>query len=701
MMGSARQYVHSRKPEDPHLHDNMAVDRHSPPVPGYIAAQSPHTAQSYLAHSITASGQTTMTPPVQVVPLRKPSITLPSRDRVSISALLQPPPPRMMSVPNQVICCDSLPPQQHVQQYVHNWPQSHVPHPMLPYGPPSVMPMARSFQSDPVRYDQVTAISRSFAPAPHLRAIAYPQPYSANRPSSVPPSSLPQKWDNPPPFRSYSSPTSHTTTGPLTGAHPHNQGKTLNQMGTTETKGLPDRGVGKIDLGLTRMTALMACLPPLRVPAIHIAGTNGKGSVSAILESCLRQAGLRTARYNSPHLIEPRDAIRIGGTPPSQQAYEEAMHHVTQQSASRRIDATTFEIATAAAFLLINQSDADVMLIECGMGGAKDATNVIPNEIKLASALTSVGLDHTAFLGDTIAAITEEKSKIAPPNGLSFVAPQRYPDVNEVASRVAAGRNATTITALSSVRVEDLDSASPSLSPAVTSTLVKTTLPGFASDNMELVTKLNLPGDHQLDNLSLALTLLHTLSHDGRAKRIQPKLAQISPEALKRGVEATRWAGRCSWIQWKDSTGEDRSILVDGAHNSDSAASLRSYIDSLEPSSPVTFVLSLSESKGKSIESVLTPLLRSGDRLAVVDFTTPVQGMPWIKSVPQEAVKIAAQAIVGDSGVYVEDGMGPEAVQKALQWATRRLDGEEPGLVVVCGSLYLVADVYRLIGGYQ
>ena len=178
-------------------------------------------------------------------------------------------------------------------------------------------------------------------------------------------------------------------------------------------------GLGEIDLGLLRMQILISAFPPLLVPAIHLAGTNGKGSVSALLESCFLSAGFRVARYNSPHLLEPRDALRIDGLPPTEGQWEEAVRIVKEIDKERKVGATVFEITTAAAYWLIYntttwcKAGVDVMIIECGMGGARDATNVIRADTVLASALTSVGLDHTAFLGETVEEITKEKASIA------------------------------------------------------------------------------------------------------------------------------------------------------------------------------------------------------------------------------------------------------------------------------------------------
>ncbi|KAL1410221.1 hypothetical protein Q8F55_004226 [Vanrija albida] len=461
-------------------------------------------------------------------------------------------------------------------------------------------------------------------------------------------------------------------------------------------------GVGKIDLGLDRMTALMAGLPPLTTPAIHLTGTNGKGSVSAILESCLRSAGLRTARYNSPHLLEPRDAVRINGAPPSAEEYTAAVAHVQKVSDSRGLQATMFEIGTAAAFLLANtaQPPADVMIIECGMGGARDATNVMPPSITLASALSSVGLDHTAMLGNTIAAIAREKSSIVVEGGLLVVAPHLHPDALATAKQVAHERRAVVIESAPTTTVAPAGTLALSPFKEPTAATVRTPLAGSPAKAID--THLSLPGNHQLDNLSLALTILDVLRHDRRCLKVQPKLGGLTDERIQNGVQSTRWSGRCSWLKCTDpATGQEIPVLVDGAHNGDSAATLRSYIDSLgvSPDRARTFVLSLSSSPGKTPESVLSPLLRPGDRVALVDFTTPVEGMPWVRPVERGEAHAAASGLVGPTGsVQSIAGSGLAAVADALRWSVSDWSEQGPGLIVVCGSLYLVADAYRLTG---
>ncbi|KAL7420708.1 hypothetical protein Q5752_004659 [Cryptotrichosporon argae] len=464
-------------------------------------------------------------------------------------------------------------------------------------------------------------------------------------------------------------------------------------------------GVGTIDLGLDRMLQLMVLFPPLRVPAIHLAGTNGKGSVSAILESCLRAAGLRTARYNSPHLVEPRDALRIDGVPPAAATYAHALERVQHAARSSGLEPTTFEIATAAAYLLFNEAQVDVMIIECGMGGARDATNVIPPDLVLAAGLTAIGLDHTDFLGPTITDITAEKVGIVPSGCNLVVAPNQHPDAVTTAVAIATQRGFRVIEALpgASRRTSSAVTLQPFSPPAPT--LVSTPLPlAFNSPSISsgvqpsIETELHLPGAHQIDNLSLAVTLLHVIRYDQRALSVQPKLAALSDVAIKQGVAAAKWEGRCSWLQWRLSETQSLPVLVDGAHNADSAARLRAYIDSLGLRDRTTFVLALSHSATKPPRAVLAPLLRPHDRVVVADFSTPVAGMPWIRPADKDAVRAVAAQLVGPGGeAYAEASAGAEALDKAIKWATGRWPTEGPGLVVVCGSLYLVADAYRLM----
>lgn len=461
-----------------------------------------------------------------------------------------------------------------------------------------------------------------------------------------------------------------------------------------------------IDLGLSRMLQIAQRLPTITVPAIHLAGTNGKGSVSAMLEACLMAAGMTVGRYNSPHLVEPRDAVRINGSPPSAEDYTAAINRVTQICREGRIDASPFEVATSAAYQLLQASRVDVMVIECGMGGARDATNILNPAYVLAAGLTTVGLDHMTFLGDTVEKITQDKAEITPTGGLLVIGTQTYPQVAKTAIEVAMAKSAKAVVAPVPRRVPGSRQPVSLDQPVSHDRLVrsaKITILDRTEIAREISSLLSLPGDHQVDNLSLALNILATLRIDQRALGILPKLSQISDEVLTTAPAKAEWPGRCSWKSWRNpSTGVEHQILLDGAHNADSAKVLRNYIDDVRLGSgsaqPTTFIMSLSESRDKPIESVLDPLLVSGDKVALVDFTTPVEGMTWVRPAAKDALRTAASAIVSPENVWMGQGSGPGALQSALEWATTGQQSGGRGLIVVCGSLYLVADAYRLMG---
>ncbi|WRT65470.1 uncharacterized protein IL334_002413 [Kwoniella shivajii] len=604
-----------------------------------------------------------------------------------------------------------------------------VPHPVPPivqrhYYPPQMTYAPPGLHAQIAPYDSRDPYSRPLPPYERSHHLPnHHMPMDTSRRSSLtdqPPPLImanghhvlpPVHQMHPPPhaahIRSYAAPHringSHPYPPPSNGYTPSQQGSHNHTLLPTNSNTSSTNGVGKIDLGIQRMQALMNTLRPLVVPAIHLAGTNGKGSVSAILESCLMAAGLNVARYNSPHLLEPRDAIRINGRPPSRQAYMDAITLVENLNRQYNLQATTFEVATAAAYQIINNilPSIDIMIIECGMGGARDATNVIPDDIKVISGLTAVGLDHTSFLGSTIVEIAEEKSKIVQNGGTLVLAPQAHQDAILAARHVVIYKNARII---ESSRSEELPRPTPPMSlrpfqrPAPK--LVRTLLPDLSGSPSKqrsgrvIVTELSLGGQHQLDNLSLAISILHVLRSDARARSIQPKLGGLTDQVVQTGVGRAEWAGRCSWIEYRN-----LPILVDGAHNSDSAKTLRQYIDSLnfgdKPRPRVKFIVSLSNSPGKSIESVLTPLLRKGDEIITMEFSTPIEGMPWIKSTPSDEIARVASTIVGQGNVKF-GGQGINGLRDLLDQLHQQA---EEDLIVVCGSLYGVADVYRLFTG--
>jgi folylpolyglutamate synthase/dihydrofolate synthase len=190
-----------------------------------------------------------------------------------------------------------------------------------------------------------------------------------------------------------------------------------------------------IDLSLNRIRALAARLPRYTRPTIHIAGTNGKGSVAAIVSSVLRESGLRVGRFNSPHLIHVWDCIDLYGRAVSPEQYERVRKEV--EEANEGIGASSFEVLTGTALKLFEDEKVDAVVLEVGMGGRLDATNVIPDDAVAVSVITSIGLDHMRWLGDTIEAIAKEKAGITRKAGTIVLGPQPHPNVKVIVSSIA------------------------------------------------------------------------------------------------------------------------------------------------------------------------------------------------------------------------------------------------------------------------
>lgn len=462
---------------------------------------------------------------------------------------------------------------------------------------------------------------------------------------------------------------------------------------------------GDIQLGLDTMKKLVSFLPPMDIPYVHIAGTNGKGSVSAMVDSCLCASGLRTGRYNSPHLVTVRDAVLVNGKPVSSGEYTRHRTRVESAARDHGIQPSEFEVATATAFSIFTgqRPRLDVLIIECGMGGLRDATNVLDTSLQLCAVLTTVDLDHQKFLGDTIEAIATDKLGICCERGVLVVGKQDHHEVYEMARQEARGLDVELVETDKHPRV-----VSQGQDNGVRQ--VEVTLDGVHdAPSTRVQVSLPLVGEHQLDNLATALAVLSSLEHHPRPLGIQPNLRQLSETAIHSGIRKTTWPGRCSWLNLvypppsigvMSPSSRHVDVLVDGAHNTSAATRLKEYINELgvPHNKPITYIISLSHSPPKTPASVLEPLLygcRSVDKVIPVAFSTPVEGMPWVQPVPVEQVRKAAI----EAGIWPENVISPDAQGEngpSLVQALQTLDPHEPGLVVVTGSLYLVADAYRM-----
>ncbi|OAB61235.1 bifunctional folylpolyglutamate synthase/dihydrofolate synthase [Leptolyngbya valderiana BDU 20041] len=391
-----------------------------------------------------------------------------------------------------------------------------------------------------------------------------------------------------------------------------------------------------VHLGLDRIRELLAALdnPHHRVPIVHVAGTNGKGSVCAYLSSVLTAAGYRTGRYTSPHLTSWCERICIDGTPISESDFIATVKRVAAAIDPAKPTPTQFEIVTAAAFLYFAESNVDIAVFEVGLGGRLDATNVCDRP--LACVITSISRDHWQRLGSTLAEIAFEKAGILKPE-----------------RPVILGTLPDDAVAVFEPRIEELNCPAVWVQPATPLSETEAIYEGLRYP-------LPLPGDVQLLNSALAIATIKQLRQQGW---------EISDDAICRGMQKARWRGRLEWITWRE-----RRILVDGAHNVASAEVLRRYVETLN--TPVTWVMGILATK--DAEGILKTLLRSRDRVRFV----PVPGHSFTP--PEDLQRYAIDLELDLTGA-IDDNV-ETALVAACEDASR--------LPVLCGSLYLIGDFF-------
>jgi dihydrofolate synthase/folylpolyglutamate synthase len=404
-----------------------------------------------------------------------------------------------------------------------------------------------------------------------------------------------------------------------------------------------------IKFGLEAMRALVEALghPERSYPTLLIAGTNGKGSVAAYVDAVLRAGGLRSGLYTSPHLVRVHERMAVDGRPISGAALGRAVRLV-REAADRLVaegalaqHPTYFEVLTAAAFAHFKSRGADVAVLEVGLGGRLDATNVAE---PLASAIVSVDLDHQEYLGTSLAEIATEKAGVLREGRVTVLGP--LPDEARAAiERRAAEVGARLVVAGEGVRVEvhggRLDVVTPN------------------GDYRGLCPPLR--GAHQRDNLLVAVRLLEEALKAG---------VPVDLRRLADGIAATRWPGRLERIAGTP------PLLLDGAHNPAGARALAAELLGQRP-----FVLLFGAMADKDLESMTDALFTLADGLVLTAPTMDRAASP---------AEVAARA-----GGHADRAHREPNVRRALR-AARRMAGPNR-LVVVAGSLYLVGEVKALL----
>jgi len=413
----------------------------------------------------------------------------------------------------------------------------------------------------------------------------------------------------------------------------------VSQWGQAITDLLPSHQHPAIHLGLDRIKQLLARLgnPQDRVRVIHVAGTNGKGSVCAYISSILQAAGYRVGRYTSPHLQDWTERICINGQNIASEDLYNILVSVLEQ-VNPEDSPTQFEVFTAAAWLYFAERGCDVAVMEVGLGGRLDATNVCDRP--LASIIVSIGWDHWQVLGPTLGDIAREKAGILKPHCPAIIGALQ-PEAQTVIKQ----------------RIQELNC--PALYPPAAEDLG-----GGKARFGDLEYQLPLVGAHQLQNSAVAIATIQTLP---------PSDWQISPQAIQQGIAHTRWPGRLEWSSWKQ-----QRILIDGAHNPESALVLRHYLDSLEMT-PIHWVMGMISTK--SHQEIFQILLRPGDRL----FTVPV---PDSNCASPEALLELAQTL--------QPNLSACAAYRDLQDALDAAVMDSSGLIVLSGSLYLLGYYFSL-----
>jgi dihydrofolate synthase/folylpolyglutamate synthase len=413
------------------------------------------------------------------------------------------------------------------------------------------------------------------------------------------------------------------------------------------------------DFNLLRVYRLLEALgcPHERVPAVHVAGTKGKGSTCAFTERILRAAGFRTGLFTSPHLVRPTERIRVNGEPITPEALASLVTRLRPLLDTHRESEhgklTFFEVFTTLAFQHFVEVAADVLVVEVGMGGRLDATNVL---MPVVTAITAVGLDHQAALGNTLDSIAREKAGIIKPHRPLVLAPQS-PTAREVIHDVARAHEAPVYEVGNAIQAERI---------GIREGREWCSLRGDAC-RLEGV-GLRLLGRHQVDNAATAF---------GVALRLRKAGWRISDSALLEGLRSATIAGRFQIVPGPN----ERVVVLDCAHTTEAAWALRRTLADVFGDRPIAFVVGMSVDKNLSdFASALAPVAaeayltrtRENPRAADPDHLARL----WRNLCPN--VRIA------------------ETVSDAIAFATNRRDSER--VVCVTGSVFLVGDAIQTMG---
>ena len=398
--------------------------------------------------------------------------------------------------------------------------------------------------------------------------------------------------------------------------------------------------------GLERTTELLEKLgnPHKKLKFIHVAGTNGKGSCCSMMASILQEAGYKVGLYTSPFIHRFNERMQVNGEMIADDVLAELTEYIKPYAEEMTDVPTEFEIITALAMEFFVRAECDIVVLEVGMGGLLDSTNVI--DCPELAVIMSIGLDHTAFLGNTIAEIAETKAGIIKEGG-DVVVYGRDPEAEAVFERICAERNCR-------LYKPDYDSLNPVLNQ----------LDGQIFDyNGFRNLKLPLAGMYQLYNAAVVIQAMEVLDHKNNW--------YISDEAIREGLRKTYWTGRFEILS------ENPMVIVDGSHNphgiAATAESIRNYFEGTK------LVVIMGVMADKDVENILPTMMPLAE-----EFVTVTPDNPRSMKAAELAERLQAGGAKATAAETIEDGC-----RLALEIA----GGRRP--VISIGSLYMVGDVTR------
>jgi dihydrofolate synthase/folylpolyglutamate synthase len=399
---------------------------------------------------------------------------------------------------------------------------------------------------------------------------------------------------------------------------------------------LDSLGPSHVVLGLERMQAVLDRLghPERAYPSVHVAGTNGKGSTCAMIEASLRASGLRTAFYSSPHLHRVNERIKLAGEPITEENLARAISLVAD--AAKGLSLTYFEFLTAVALVHFREGGAQAAVLETGLGGRLDATNVVA---PVATAITSLGLDHQQILGPTLADIAREKAGILKRGVPCAVAAPASDALNAIAER------ATTVGA--ELWLEGREFALDEN--------------GYRGPRWRLPSvEVGLAGPHQRQNAAVALAALEIASGS----------LPVTPEAARIGVAEAHWPGRLESFFPRAGV----EVVLDGAHNPQAAAALARAVRAMQPRREVRLVFGVLEDK---------------EWLPMLEALMPLARAAYLAN-PQNPRGRSPETYFAQARALCAEVHRCASVSQALRAAIDQARPDER--VIVCGSLYVVAE---------